>query len=212
MATRIKDIIKYYIRHNVSDKLKERVLDRVSNTRDDGETNEVLREVWNQADSAYMEEEEISTAYNRIFETKDTKEKTEMKTHRILYITRVAAVVVPLLILIIFGKLYVQMSQQLKEAQTTTLLQEQTNNEEIKNVVLADGTKVKLYQGSVLLYSSAFNKTEERKVFLSGEAFFDIKHNDARPFRVRTPHFKIQVYLPIKAASKYKDNCPLQSW
>lgn len=42
MATRIKDIIKYYIRHNVSDKLKERVLDRVSNTRDDGETNEVL--------------------------------------------------------------------------------------------------------------------------------------------------------------------------
>lgn len=111
MATRIKDIIKYYIRHNVSDKLKERVLDRVSNTRDDGETNEVLREVWNQADSAYMEEEEISTAYNRIFETKGTKEKTEMKTHRILYITRVAAVVVPLLILIIFGKLYVQMSQ-----------------------------------------------------------------------------------------------------
>ena len=55
MATRIKDIIKYYIRHNVSDKLKERVLDRVSNTRDDGETNEVLRDVWNQADSAYME-------------------------------------------------------------------------------------------------------------------------------------------------------------
>lgn len=37
MATRIKDIIKYYIRHNVSDKLKERVLDRVSNTWDDGE-------------------------------------------------------------------------------------------------------------------------------------------------------------------------------
>lgn len=101
MATRIKDIIKYYIRHNVSDKLKERVLDRVSNTWDDGETNEVLRDLWNQTDSAYMEEEEISTAYKRIFETKDTKEKTEMKTHRILYITRVAAVVVPLLILII---------------------------------------------------------------------------------------------------------------
>ena len=206
MATRIKDIIKYYIRHNVSDKLKERVLDRVSNTRDDGETNEVLREVWNQADSAYMEEEEISTAYNRIFETKDTKEKTEMKTHRILYITRVAAVVVPLLILIIFGKLYVQMSQQLKEAQTTTLLQEQTNNEETKNVVLADGTKVKLYQSSVLLYSSAFNKTEERRVFLSGEAFFDIKHNDAQPFHVRTPHFKITDMGTSFAVSSYTDD------
>ena len=206
MATRIKDIIKYYIRHNVSDKLKERVLDRVSNTWDDGETNEVLRDLWNQTDSAYMEEEEISTAYKRIFETKDTKEKTEMKTHRILYITRVAAVVVPLLILIIFGKLYVQKSQQLKEAQTASLLQEQTNNEETKNVVLADGTKVKLYQGSVLLYSSAFNKTEERRVFLSGEAFFDIKHNDARPFRVRTSHFKITDLGTSFAVSSYTDD------
>ncbi len=44
MAINIKDIIKYYIGHNVSDKLKERVLDRLSNTRDDDKTDEVLRE------------------------------------------------------------------------------------------------------------------------------------------------------------------------
>lgn len=67
MATKIKDIIKYFIGHNVSDKLKERVLERVSNTQDDGETNEVLRNLWNQADSADMEEEEIANAYNRLF-------------------------------------------------------------------------------------------------------------------------------------------------
>ena len=206
MAINIKDIIKYYIGHNVSDKLKERVLDRLSNTRDDDKTDEVLRNLWNQADSAYMEDEEISTAYNRLFETEITKEKAEPKTHRILYITRVAAIVIPLLLLIVFGKLYVQMRLQLKEAQTATLLQEHTNNEEIKNVVLADGTKVKLYQGSVLLYSSAFNKTEERRVFLSGEAFFDIKHNDARPFRVRTPHFKITDLGTSFAVSSYTDD------
>lgn len=206
MAINIKDIIKYYIGHNVSDKLKERVLDRLSNTRDDDKTDEVLRNLWNQADSAYMEDEEISTAYNRLFETEITKEKAEPKTHRILYITRVAAIVIPLLVLIVFGKLYVQMRLQLKEAQTATLLQEHTNNEEIKNVVLADGTKVKLYQSSVLLYSSAFNKTEERRVFLSGEAFFDIKHNDARPFRVRTPHFKITDLGTSFVVSSYTDD------
>lgn len=206
MATKIKDIIKYYIGHNVSDKLKERVLERVSNTQDDGETNEVLRNLWNQADSADMEEEEIANAYNRLFLTKETKKKTEIKNHRILYITRVAAIVIPLLILIVFGKLYVQMSQQLKEVQTAKILQEQTNNEETKNVVLPDGTKVKLYQGSVLLYTSAFNKTEERKVFLSGEAFFDIKHIDARPFHVRTPHFKITDLGTSFAVSSYTDD------
>ena len=84
MAINIKDIIKYYIGHNVSDKLKERVLDRLSNTRDDDKTDEVLRNLWNQADSAYMEDEEISTAYNRLFETEITKEKAEPKTHKYL--------------------------------------------------------------------------------------------------------------------------------
>lgn len=206
MAINIKDIIKYYIGHNVSDKLKERVLDRLSNTRDDDKTDEVLRNLWNQADSAYMEDEEISTAYNRLFETEITKEKAEPKTHRILYITRVAAIVIPLLLLIVFGKLYVQMRLQLKEAQTATLLQEHTNNEEIKNVVLADGTKVKLYQSSVLLYSSSFNNTKERWAFLSGEAFFEIKHNDEQPFQVRTPHFKITDLGTSFAVSSYTND------
>lgn len=74
MATKIRDIIDYYSGHNVPDEIKERVLDRISNTQDDKEANEAFRELWNKADSAYMEEEEISAAYNRLFETEETRE------------------------------------------------------------------------------------------------------------------------------------------
>ena len=69
MATKIRDIIDYYSGHNVPDEIKERVLDRISNTQDDKEANEAFRELWDKADSAYMEEEEISAAYNRRFES-----------------------------------------------------------------------------------------------------------------------------------------------
>lgn len=74
MATKIRDIIDYYSGHNVPDEIKERVLDRISNTQDDKEANEAFRELWDKADSAYMEEEEISAAYNRLFETEETRE------------------------------------------------------------------------------------------------------------------------------------------
>ena len=93
--------------------------------------------------------------------------------------------------LIVFGKLYVQMNNQLKDVKLATMLQEHTINEESKVIALADGTKVRLSQSSVLLYPSSFKGAEERKVFLSGEAFFDIRHDDAQPFHVSTPHFEI---------------------
>ena len=90
MATKIRDIIDYYSGHNVPDKIKERVLDRISNTQDDKEANEAFRELWDKADSAYMEEEEISAAYNRLFETEETREIEKKKSisekQRILYV------------------------------------------------------------------------------------------------------------------------------
>lgn len=51
MATKIRDIIDYYSGHNVPDEIKERVLDRISNTQDDKEANEAFRELWDKADS-----------------------------------------------------------------------------------------------------------------------------------------------------------------
>ena len=63
MATKIKDIIDYYSEHVVSDEIKERVLQRLSDSKDEKEEDEALRSLWDKADSAYMDEEEISTAY-----------------------------------------------------------------------------------------------------------------------------------------------------
>lgn len=188
MATKIKDIIDYYSEHVVSDEIKERVLQRLSDSKDEKEEDEALRSLWDKADSAYMDEEEISTAYKRLFR-KDI-DSSKGKTFQIFTWQRVAALVIPLVMLVVFGKIYVQMRNDLKASQVIAMMQEHTIKGESKILALADGTKVKLSQGSVLLYPASF-EGKERKVFLAGEAFFDIKHDDKHPFHVSTPHFEI---------------------
>jgi ferric-dicitrate binding protein FerR (iron transport regulator) len=60
-------------------------------------------------------------------------------------------------------------------------------------VVLPDGTTVFLNIGSKIDYDKGFNG-KERKVILTGEAYFDVAHNPAKPFIVHTSTADIRVY------------------
>lgn len=62
-----------------------------------------------------------------------------------------------------------------------------------KKVVLPDGTLVWLNAGSTLSYKSNFNQQKLRKVFLIGEAFFDVTHRKAQPFIVNTEKISVKV-------------------
>lgn len=188
MAVNIKEIIAYYLEHDVSERNRDRVLERIADTMDDKDVNESLGSLWAQSDSASMDEGEISAAYERLRITNVEKKKS--KYLKLFTWQRIAAVIIPLIMLVVFGKLYVQMSDELKASQVVAMLQEHTVSDECKTIALADGTQVRLNQSSVLLYPEKF-VGKERKVFLTGEAFFDIKHDGRHPFHVSTPYFDI---------------------
>ena len=57
---------------------------------------------------------------------------------------------------------------------------------------LPDGSKVWLNSGSTLTYNKQFGK-EIREVVLSGEAFFDVVRNPAKPFIIHTASMDIKV-------------------
>jgi hypothetical protein len=59
-------------------------------------------------------------------------------------------------------------------------------------LLLPDGTKVFLNAGSRLVYPERFSK-RTREVFLSGEAFFDVKHDKEHPFIVQIEDFRVKV-------------------
>ncbi len=62
----------------------------------------------------------------------------------------------------------------------------------LSTVILADGSTVILEQGSRLIYPPSFDDSQ-RKVYLIGEAFFEVTKNAAQPFLVYTSHSVVRV-------------------
>lgn len=71
-------------------------------------------------------------------------------------------------------------------------------------IVLSDGTKVWLNSGSKLTYPVTF-KGENREVFLTGEAIFDVSHNADHPFKVLSKGHTIEVLGTVFNVSNYPD-------
>lgn len=66
-----------------------------------------------------------------------------------------------------------------------------TQMTEIKNITLSDGSLVTLNENSRLSYPRYF--FSKRNIELEGEAFFDVKHEVERPFKVQTKQFLVNV-------------------
>lgn len=105
MAVNIKQIIAYYLEHDVSAKNRDRVLERIAHAKDDKDVNESLGSLWAQSDSASMDNGEISAVYERLRITNVEKKKS--KYLKLFTWQRIAAVIVPLVMFVVFGKLYV---------------------------------------------------------------------------------------------------------
>jgi ferric-dicitrate binding protein FerR (iron transport regulator) len=65
--------------------------------------------------------------------------------------------------------------------------------EENRLIFLPDGSRVIVNSGSRLNYPSSFDGRKTREVYLEGQAFFDIQHNDKKPFIVHTGNLQTVV-------------------
>ena len=88
-------------------------------------------------------------------------------------------------VLIIFFSVYlIQSTSDNQEALVEqTVLKTAANQKQ--ELALADGSKVWVNSGSELTYPKTFDG-KTREVYLSGEAYFDIKHDVTRPFLIHT--------------------------
>ena len=73
-------------------------------------------------------------------------------------------------------------------------------------VELSDGTIVHLNSGTTLRYPVAFLKNQNRKVFLTGEAFFEVAKDKAHPFTVSTQELNVEVLGTKFNASSYTED------
>ena len=76
-------------------------------------------------------------------------------------------------------------------------------------IILPDGSSVWMNSGSSLKYKSSFN-TRIREVEISGEAFFEVKKDKSRMFRVNTGSINVEVYGTAFNVKNYREDKRLE--
>ena len=108
---------------------------------------------------------------------------------RIITLPRLLRIAAVVLIVIATGLLVWQAATpKLKTEEFATSQNDITNPE----IILPDGTNVKLNHGSKLTYPEQFTGTT-REVSLSGEAFFNVTHNAEKPFIIKINGASVKV-------------------
>ncbi|MDR2955079.1 MAG: FecR domain-containing protein [Prevotella sp.] len=96
------------------------------------------------------------------------------------------------IILIAGATFYFLIKNKTADISDVPLITLEIENGTQKQITLADGTQVVLNAGSSFSYPEKF-EGEERKVFLDGEAFFNVSPNKGKPFIVQTSDAKVKV-------------------
>jgi len=107
-------------------------------------------------------------------------------------------------ILIIVGCLWLFSRTSQTHSQSNPLLSHNTSDTTTSSIVLSDGTKVWLNNGSKLEYPEKFGAT--REVSLLGEGYFEVAHDPSHPFLVKTKQNTVKVLGTKFDIRSYQDD------
>ena len=166
-------------------------------------TDKDIRDEWEKHYDDTLTKKELDEAFTQVMASADGLEKAQTKIlrtglrHRISRIAMRCAAAVAVLFFVPWATLKVNErlngEEALIAAGQTKICEISTHNGEMREVILPDSSKVMLNAGSVIIFPERFHAAE-RTVFLSGEAIFEVTHNQNIPFTVNTSDLAIQVH------------------
>lgn len=176
-------IIEYLFHHpETPDEIRRRFERWMLTRENDPEIDAILWKIWNRHEAPASEEAD-RRGLERLHASLRTG-KTRTLPRRILRYAGVAAAVV-----LVFLGGYLSATQLLRPAESVTLL---TAKGHVGEFSLPDGTKVWLNGESRLKYDADFSG-KTRDVALTGEAFFEVRKDSLRPFRVAMNGLQVEV-------------------
>lgn len=120
----------------------------------------------------------------------DSEERRDLHGSHRFRVLRYAAVFAGILIVAAAAWLGVG---EYKRLTAPEMLTAQATSGRISRVVLPDGTKVWLNRGATLRYPEDLATAEQRDVELDGEGYFEVNHNAAAPFTVKSARLTVTV-------------------
>jgi len=198
------DLIERYLNGKADSTDITWVEERFAHGQEDYELRNHLETDWqNPQQDATLSEADLNHLLDRVHHQIREKEDQKRKTtfHRITYFyTRIAAVLL-LPLLIGGGYMFSLWSKPGKEFPVTSVIHAPLGSRVSFN--LPDGTTGWLNSGSSLSYSIPFSAN--RNVALEGEAWFDVFHNEKKPFEINTVNSTILVLGTSFYLSAYRD-------
>ncbi|HEY6505917.1 MAG TPA: FecR domain-containing protein, partial [Chitinophagaceae bacterium] len=187
MEDRLQYLFKRYLDNTCSQKELEEFFSYVHKAEHDDRLRQLIRKVYNDLNTngsktTYVDENgrlvltEPEWLIPEVPETKEIRSKSYSKF-------LIAAIIV-----IVAGAFWIIQGispGKNRTPQLSSLTKKATNRSESKFLLLEDSTQVWLNAASSLEFPDQFD-SKRREVFLSGEAYFDVKHTDKIPFIIHT--------------------------
>lgn len=191
---RIHFLLSKKIQHKCSEE-EECELARLILESKDEELNAQLKLLWDEFTPTEAMPDLDAKKLFRLIEMKTTAKPVKRRKTRVAtWITAAAAV---LLLIVSIDVLFFFNKPERKTLEKPLIINAQNipsfqKAPFIRSIILPDGSRVLLRSGAILKYGSDFNK-KERCVELLGEAFFDIKHDRTRQFKIKSGDLNIVV-------------------
>jgi len=207
-----KELFIKYLQGNCSEKEFEEIISWIGVESQSISGKGIVQEIWEEfepeSDSA------DKTKYNRLLDKIHHQininqnpnqfiiRKAPAKGRILSILTRAAAI---LLLPVLGFLLYTQLFHTTRFANNINDIEVIAPASSRIQISLGDGTKVWLNQGGKLKYPTRFTG-KERKVFLTGEAYFEVAHNKKVPFIVGTSHMDVKATGTAFNVSAYPED------
>lgn len=178
------------------------------NRKNDREITRLMKSQWEQSvDEAHSDSQGNPELFDRIRESiqMESQKRIQRRLNRYTWGLRAAAVLV---IALITGSIfYMRSEREQLSGQWHTIA---TPFGAKSRIILPDSTSIWLNAGSSIQYSNEFG-IKKREVHLTGEAFFDVRHNPQALFLVKTSELTIKSYGTTFNVKSYPDEGTIET-
>ncbi|MCU4154395.1 FecR family protein [Carboxylicivirga sp. A043] len=192
-----KNKLKRYVSGNYSAQDERYIIERFNDKGSVSELKKHLKEDWKKEESE-ASKKDLSHVLEAIHTKIEPKPQSKLIRFYKVYARIAAILLLPLVILFVVKN--ISNNSTSKELSTTSI--HAMNGSKVE-FTLPDGTSGWLKGGSQLTYLTAF---ENRNVQLRGEAFFDVTHDEQRPFQVFGSESRIVVLGTRFNANMWPEN------
>jgi transmembrane sensor len=179
--TRLQQLFTRYRNNDCSPQEESELFELLN--KSDPEARMLLDELWN-SPSQRLADSKSEEIVNSILESKNNVLPIQRKSILWLKAAAITAIIA------VAGAGFYSLMQSEPEAAPHEVAQFANKSKFMK---LPDGSKVILNSDSKLEFPKSFDNGKSREVVLTGEAYFDISHDESKPFIVRTGNLSTTV-------------------